>query len=121
MTANYPPSLERVVDRFAADWPAIIDVNPGWFPLIAALDSRLAAIVPAYSVFQVKSKFGALSFFAAPSEDPEVYNEEFNERIRAAEWESIVTCEECGAPARQYTIHLWTWTLCAEHAAEKAR
>lgn len=120
MTENYPPGVQRIVERIAADWPVVLDVNPGWYPLLEKLDTQLAAIAPGYVVHQVKTKFGALSFFAAPSNDPWDYNEPFNETIREAEWESIVTCEECGAPARQYTIRLWTWTLCADHAATTA-
>lgn len=116
---TYPPAMQRIVDRIAPDWAAIIEVNPGWYGLLERLDKRLAVIAPAYVVHQVKAKFGSLSFFALPSHDPMEYNEEFNEVIRAAEWESIEICEVCGASARQYTIRLWTWTLCAEHAAAK--
>ncbi|MDQ4215056.1 hypothetical protein [Microbacterium capsulatum] len=101
------------------DWPAVIDVGAGWFPLLIRLDGQLAEIAPDYELHQCKSKFGALSFYAQPSDDPSIYNEEFVEAIRAAEWESTRTCEECGEPAGQYVIGLWVWTLCAKHAAEK--
>ncbi|MCK8476034.1 hypothetical protein [Microbacterium aurugineum] len=114
-----PPELRRLVDRFAPGWPPILEVSPGWYPLLARLDTRLSAIAPGYVLQQCKSKFGSLSFYASPSDDPSDYNEEFNETIRAAEWESIETCEECGADGAQYVIHLWVSTLCPEH--HKAR
>ncbi|MGN8026198.1 hypothetical protein [Microbacterium sp. 22242] len=107
------------MDRIEPEWPAIIDVRSGWYPLLAQLDARLAALAPDYVVQQVKSKFGALCFYARPAADPSVYDEEFNETIRATEWESTSTCEECGASAKQYTIRLWVWTLCDDHLQAK--
>ncbi|APH45469.1 hypothetical protein BMW26_11280 [Microbacterium sp. 1.5R] len=120
MTEEYPAGVQRIVARITDPWPATVEVSPGWYPLLESLEHHLAALAPDYVVHQVKSKFGALSFFAASSTNPEEYSEEFNAAILAAEWKSIVTCELCGAPARQYTIQLWTWTLCATHSAEKS-
>lgn len=120
MTDDLPPEVQRIIERIAEGWPETLDVSEGWYPLLSRLEDRLARIAPAYVVQQVKSKFGSLSFYAQPSEDIDVYDERFNEEIRAAEWESIETCEVCGAPARQYVIHMWVWTLCQDHANEKA-
>lgn len=89
--------------------------SPGWYPMLARLDARLSAIAPGYILQQCKSKFGSLAFYAAPSDDVSEYNEEFNEAIRAAEWESIETCEVCGAPGAQYVINLWVSVLCPKH------
>lgn len=113
--SDYPPEMLRLIDRIAPAWPRVLDVNPGWYPLLARLDTRLSAITPGYVLQQCKSKFGSLSFYAAPSDDPADYNEEFNATIRAAEWESIETCEVCGAPGTQYVIHLWVSVLCPDH------
>ncbi len=66
----------------------------------------------------MKSKFGALSLYADPSDDPSSFDEAFTEAVRAAEWESIETCEVCGAQAKQYVIRMWVSTLCLGHAAE---
>ncbi|MFH8253054.1 hypothetical protein ACH3VR_21990 [Microbacterium sp. B2969] len=117
--SEQPEGLVNLLRRFAPDWPAVLDVGAGWHPLLIRLDRQLAEIAPDYELHQCKSKFGALSFYAQPSDDPSIYNEEFVEAIRAAEWESTRTCEECGEPGGQYVIHLWVWTLCAKHAAEK--
>jgi len=115
VTEEHPPELLRIIDRFAPGWPPILDVSVGWHRLLVELDQTLATIAPGYVVHQVKQKFGSLSFHAAPSEDPYDYNEEFQEVIRAAEWRSIETCEECGAPAQQYVIRMWVSTLCKQH------
>lgn len=115
MTEDYPLELQGIIDRFAPAWPEIIEVEAGWYPLLVRLDATLAAIAPGYVVQQVKSKFGSLSFYAQPSDDPSSFDEAFTDAIRAAEWESIETCEVCGGPARQYVIHLWVSTLCADH------
>ena len=113
-----PAELQCIVDRFAPGWPPILEVSVGWHRLLIELDQTLAAIAPDYMVKQIKSKFGALSFHAAPSEDPYDFNEAFQEAIRAAEWRSIETCEECGAPAKQYVIRMWVMTLCDQHFQE---
>lgn len=120
MTENAPPGLLRIIARIEPGWPELIDVSSGWYPLLDRLDRKLAAIAPGYVVQQVKSKFGSLSFYARASEDVYDYNKEFSEAILAAEWESTTTCEECGAPARTYTIRMWVWALCASHARAKA-
>ncbi|WP_125132935.1 hypothetical protein [Microbacterium sp. 10M-3C3] len=120
MTDHSPPGLQPLLARFAPGWPTWIDVGPGWFPLLARLDAQLAEIAPGYVLHQVKSKFGSLDYYAYPSADGSAHLPAFDEAILAASWVSIETCEECGKPAKQYTIRLWTWTLCEEHAREKA-
>lgn len=119
LTNDYPESIRRIIARIAPEWPEIIEVGPGWYPLLARLDERLSAMAPGYVIHQVKSKFGALSFHAQSSADPLTYDEEFLEAIRAAEWESTEACEDCGEPARTYAIRMWVWTLCERHAADK--
>ncbi|GEC77091.1 hypothetical protein [Microbacterium maritypicum] len=120
MTERTPPEIQRIIARIEPGWPENIDVGPGWYPLLGRLDARLTAIAPGYVVQQIKSKFGALSFYARATEDVYDYNEEFSQAILAAEWESTTTCEECGAPARTYTIRMWVWALCELHACAKA-
>lgn len=121
VSAEYPPNMQRIVDRIASGWPEELDVGPGWYPLLARLDARLTAIAPTYVLQQCKSKFGALCFYAEPSDEPWSYDEDFNETIRAVERESVQTCEECGAAAaRQHVFNLWVSTLCPLHAAAKS-
>ena len=108
-------ALQCIIRRFAPDWAPVLDVPSGWDQLLIELDRTLTLLAPDYVVQQVKSKFGSLRFHALPSVDPYDYNEEFQEAIRAAEWRSIETCEECGAPAQQYAIRMWVSTLCKRH------
>ncbi|WP_282837863.1 hypothetical protein [Microbacterium flavum] len=119
--SEYPPEMQRLIDRIAPDWPPVLDVGAGWYPLLARLDARLSAIAPEYVLQQCKSKFGSLSFYASPSDDASEYNEDFNDTIRAAEWESIETCEVCGAPGAQYVISLGVSVLCPEHHSATIR
>lgn len=114
---DYPFEMRHLVERVAPGWPPFLDVGPGWYPLLTRLDNALSTIAPGYVLHQCKSKFGSLSFHAAPSEDPNDYRDDFNAAILAAEWESVETCEEYGAAGGQYTINLWVSTLCAAHAA----
>ncbi|MFF1540101.1 hypothetical protein ACFVWL_08495 [Microbacterium sp. NPDC058269] len=118
MTEDYPPELRSLLKRFAPGWPELLEVGVGWYPLLARLDAKLGTISPNYVVQQVKSKFGALSFYAGPSDDPSHFDSAFTDAVREAEWESIETCEICGASARQYVIRMWVSTLCPGHASE---
>lgn len=118
MTEEYPPELHGLLKRIAPGWPELLEVGVGWYRLLTRLDATLSVIAPNYVVQQVKSKFGALSFYADPSDDPSNFDQAFTDAVRAAEWESTETCEVCGAPARQYVVRLWVWTLCSRHARE---
>ncbi|MEV4777259.1 hypothetical protein [Microbacterium sp. LWH12-1.2] len=118
MTEEYPPELHGLLKRIAPGWPERLEVGVGWYPLVTRLDATLSVIAPNYVVQQVKSKFGALSFYADPSDDPSNFDEAFTDAVRAAEWESVETCEVCGAPARQYVIRMWVSTLCLSHAGD---
>lgn len=121
MTDDYPVEIRRIVARIEPGWPQVVEVGRGWYPLLGRLDERLRVIAPNYVVQQVKEKFGSLSFFARASMDPYDYNDEFHEVIRAAEWESTETCEDCGAPARTYVFRLWVCTVCEHHAKERRK
>ncbi len=119
MTDGHDTELQPILARFEDGWPELVDVGPGWHRLLIELDAQLSELDSGYRVQQVKTKFGSLSFYARASNEPGEYNEEFHETIRAAEGESINRCEECGSPARTYTIQMWVWTLCEAHAALK--
>lgn len=121
MNEEYPPAIQRIIERIDPGWPDSVDVSLGWYPLLERLDVTLTELAPDYRVQQVKTKFGSLSFYASPSDDPYDYNEAFNDAIRAAEWASIEVCEDCGAPAKRYVIRMWVWTVCDEHADERRR
>jgi len=118
VSEEYPPEVQGIIRRIDPSWPELLEIGVGWYPLLARLDARLSAIAPRYIVQQVKSKFGALCFYARPSDDPYLLDDAFTEAINAAEWESVETCEACGAQARQYVIRVWVSTLCQMHARD---
>ena len=97
MIEEYPSEVHGLLKRIAPGWPDQLEVGVGWYPLLVRLDATLSVIAPNYVVQQVKSKFGALSFYADPSDDPSNSDEAFADAVRAAEWESTQTCEVCGA------------------------
>ena len=111
--------VRSILARFENGWPEVIDIGPGWLSLLVRLDQELAAIDPDYVIQQVKSKFGSLSFYARAAIEPRDLSQEFHQTIRDAELASTEMCEECGGPARTYTICMWVWTLCEEHAKVK--
>ncbi|OBB81462.1 hypothetical protein A5760_16365 [Mycobacterium colombiense] len=66
---RYAEALERILRRIPDGWGRWISHDAGWYPIVANLDERLAAIDPDYVVHQVKEKFGALRYYSAPSDD----------------------------------------------------
>lgn len=62
-----PPTPMRA-PRFAAGWPACMQVPNSWLPHLAALTAAVEAVYPQYQVAQVKEKFGALRFYLETQE-----------------------------------------------------
>lgn len=119
--SDVPDELKPLISRFAREWPPVLDVGPGWHPLLLDLDAALSSIAPDYVVQQCKSKYGALRFYSDPSSDGAVERGDFDAIIRDAEDRSTHTCEECGiSPAPQHTISGWVRTLCPTHAPAPA-
>lgn len=110
------PALQPLLNRIPPEWPRTLEIHKGWVPLLIALNEQLTDIAPHYQLHQCKTKFGALAFYAQPTDDPYTHLDDFSDAIRAAEWRSTEICELCGQPARHYVIRLWTWTLCPTHA-----
>jgi hypothetical protein len=93
------------------------NVGTGWHQIIRDLETRLNEIDPHFQLLQVKEKFGALRYYAAPAKGADT--EEFHLAIRVAEAKSALTCEKCGAKAETKSSHGWFVTLCDEHFAER--
>jgi hypothetical protein len=67
---EWGPALERILRRIPDGWGRWISCGPGWYPILARLDTRLANIDPGYVVHQVKEKFGGLRYYTEPSPPP---------------------------------------------------
>lgn len=80
-------------------------VGPGWHGILAVLLADLEKLGWNGEIHQVKEKFGGLRFYIGGGSD-EIY-----ERIGKAEWDSLETCENCGAPGEPEGPG-WIRTLC---------
>lgn len=110
----YTEALERILRRIPDGWGRWINHDAGWYPIVATLDERLAAIDPDYVVHQVKEKFGTLRYYCAPSDDSSTeLRNTFSEIIGEAERKSAITCERCGEPGVLHRRSHWRKTLCA--------
>lgn len=98
------------------DLPVMISPPVGWVPLVVKLNEDLAAILPDYTIAQVKEKFAGLRFyvdsFGVPRDDPRVALA--REVIAEAEAMSQSVCQVCGSPGRFREVS-WYATLCDEH------
>jgi hypothetical protein len=122
---------QRLVER----WPSWFNVTgdqretrmpdgfahgDGWFDIVWRLCEDLEplvqqaekATVRPFEVLQVKQKFGGLRFYASHSHRTDA----IQQRIEAAELESVRTCEVCGKSGKRREDD-WIPAVCDEHAS----
>jgi hypothetical protein len=109
---EYAEALTRILRRIPDGWGRWIGCGAGWYPLIVALDERLAEIAPDYELHQVKEKFGGLRYYFGAQDADEAIVASMDERVREAEQQASTTCEQCGAPGRISSRAGWYKTLC---------
>jgi len=93
------------------------EIDRGWYDLVWDLSEKLEALIlqqpeevrESFYADQVKSKYAELRFYMSSGTD------EMHKEISEAEDLSVVTCERCGQPGRQYGVG-WVTTLCEECA-----
>ena len=88
-------------------------VGPGWHDILTRLITDLFERGWDGHVGQVKEKFGGLRFYIGTTDD--AIFDAVHERIRKAENESLVTCEQCGKPGAPRDHSGWIKTSCGEH------
>jgi hypothetical protein len=110
---EFAPALSRMLARIPPNWGMWIDVGPGWWPIVTALDEAIAVLYPNYEIYQVKEKYGVLRYYCSGYRGPEV-----DALIEAAEAASQVTCERCGHPGQLGSAKGWWSTACVTHAPE---
>lgn len=113
-----PDELERLPfpDETAGLKVWRCSVPLGWVPIVNGLHGEIAALVPEYTVTQVKEKFGGLRFQASfPEGTPEDVRARAIALIRRAEDRSKFVCDICGAPGRLSRDLGWWRTRCADH------
>lgn len=96
-----------------------VQISPpiGWVPLVLELHEALVAILPDYTIFQVKEKFAGLRFYinsyGVGKDDPRI--DMAKQFIADAEALSYTTCQICGASGEvRKEIGYWA-TFCDEH------
>jgi hypothetical protein len=89
------------------------DVSPGWVELLDRLVVDIKALGWDGDLHQVKEKFGGLRFYIGAGTPA------MDERIDAAERESLRTCDMCGALGK-LRAGGWLRTLCDTHASGRA-
>lgn len=101
------------------DFPVMISPPIGWVPLVLKLNEDLAAILPDYTIGQVKEKFAELRFYidsyGVGRDDPRYALA--RDLISEAEAQSMRTCQICGQPGVFQDDLRWHATLCDEHAS----
>jgi hypothetical protein len=112
-------ALERILRRIPDGWGRWIGVGRGWYPIVTALDRKLADLDRGYRVLQVKEKFGTLRYYWDPDETnpSETVREQGEEFVRAAELLSARTCDECGSAGSLLHRRGWLRTLCGACAS----
>lgn len=99
------PEMAQVARKFK-NRIARVDVDFGWFPLVADMHAALAAMGTDFEYDQIKEKFGELRVYMRGRTDAA------SAIIAAAHAKAATTCERCGADGRIRTRQQWLQTLC---------
>lgn len=112
-------------EKMERDFPSMFSgkyggfaVGPGWYPLLETLCQNIQQHIdnsngkcPQVIVEQIKEKFGGLRFYYQGGDDF------IHGAVWLAESLSVITCEECGAPAERRNTG-WIKSLCKNHFKE---
>ena len=87
-------------------------VGEGWHPIIEKLEADLESLIPGYTVFQCKEKFGGLRYYIDYPENTSKKSQDTAQGlISDAERRSANTCESCGESGVT-RLGAWIQTLC---------
>lgn len=109
---------DELRNRVSHGYRFMVDYPQGWDGIVEELHNKLIEIVPDYTVFQVKEKFGGLRFYTAELGGGEPEWEEAHRLIREAESKSYEVCQDCGQPGNLHHDG-WSRTLCDRCRAER--
>jgi hypothetical protein len=110
---EFAASLGQILRRIRPGSEPRLGVGPGWYPIIAALNEKLAAIDPEHSVLGVEERYGLLAYDV---ESPGGQDLAMQSLIEAAEANSAAVCELCGRPGQLMSRNGWLKTICPECA-----
>lgn len=110
----------HMLSKFDSNFPAAIDVGPGWIHIIAKLHNAVFFMNPDYTLAQVKQKFGGLRYYVdlhfTDDQDPTLPTEIIDILISQAEVQALQTCEQCGESGTLNIKNNWHRTVCANCA-----
>lgn len=102
---------KQILDKYGIAYPPCgAEVPTGWLALVDRLLADLVALGWDRDCQQLKEKFGGLRCYVGDA------SEECVARIRAAEVESMRTCEACGAEGKRGVVNRWVSVYCDAHA-----
>ena len=107
-------AIETILRRIPDGWGRWISLDAGWYPLVIATDTRLAALDPTHQVHQIKEKFGTLRYYYWPSSEDAspALLDAMDAVTDEAERASALICERCGEPGVLQRTRYWAKTLC---------
>lgn len=111
--------LVEIQGRFSNGFIPYVSIGPGWYRIIADIDSRLSYFVPDYTISQIKEKFGTLRYYCDLPSDDTLYDL-CSALVSYGELLSQFTCEECGGMARTECVKGWYSTICEECREKKS-
>ncbi len=101
---EWSEGLEAIMRRIPENWGRWIRISRGWYPIAVDVDRRLANLDAAYTVHQVKQKFGGLRYYFDTAGDTEI-QAEMHHVVAEAERKvdrppsCASTCSACTAPS----------------------
>ncbi|MDY0748732.1 hypothetical protein SNE35_29810 [Paucibacter sp. R3-3] len=99
-------------------------LTAGWYKVVDELCSRLETVLgadaPAFTVLQIKEKFGHLHFAwrLGQAQDYEALRDRINEIVWTAELAAQLVCETCGAPGKIRSLGGLRTTWCDVHLVD---
>jgi hypothetical protein len=108
--------IVHMLSKFDPNYPAVLDVGPGWIHIIAKLHNAIFLMNPNYRIAQVKQKLGGLRYYIyldpQESEDSKNAKKIINNFIYLAEHQASETCEQCGEPGKLTKTNMYYRTAC---------
>jgi hypothetical protein len=124
MTINREKWREEILPRLIPEMRNLshgFSVADGWKTLVCDLIDHLDTYGVSYDILQIKEKFGGLRFYCQLKDRKGAFPAGFAASVMKAEGDSLLICEDCGAPGTRLGDG-WIRTLCpACDAAFKKR
>lgn len=108
----FPPYAKSWAPRFPrvlAEARGMLEVGPGWLPILEQLFAELEQLREPPQVGSVKSKFARLRISHSGA------NEQAKQLFAQAERAAAITCERCNSPGATVEVRGEWSVLCVSH------